>query len=261
MKINNAAPTLNQCLIGKNNDKNVSFSGAGVSSLYQKSENVLKDFFELTRKGTLSRNLFIANAYVFLLGSRLITSRDNNERRETLTRDIPTFFVAVQALPIIKTWVSKQIQEKTGFALFENIKTSKDAAKSSQLEDWYHYNPNMKSGFNGFLERLGERGNLKKICSVLGEDIKAKLVNFSDKNDEFKTKLLKDTTLKQTLENAFKNGKNKALAKAAWLKTIPAILGFGLTLSLIGIFIPKFNIFFTEKINKNKKSSDTDSQK
>lgn len=275
MKINNATPIISNN--SNANNKNVSFSGNFVNNMISKG----KDFFVLERKGPMTRNLFIFNAYVFLLGTRFITSRDRNEKRETLTRDIPTIFVAAQGIPILKKWVAEKIQKNKGFAIMEEgekpkvsklltwlIKSDKKEMKiatSSQLKDWYQYDEGLHSGFEGFSNRLeGLNGNLKKIYSSLSKDMKAKLANFSDDNAKFKQELSKDKALKQSIEKAFKNPKgNEALAKAAFLKTIPTLVGFALTLGTIGIFIPKLNIFVTEMINlnKGKKAADAKRQK
>lgn len=267
MRINNATPVMSQAVMNKNknNSQNVAFSGAKANAFTDSCSKL----FELTRKGTFSRALFVTNAYVFLLGSRLVTSRDNNERRETLTRDVPTIFIAVQGLPIIKNLVAKQIQKKTGFAITQETgtaaKKSTETISSSQVGDWYHFDDKLvgstdgkASGFDRFVERLEQKGgNLKKIFSSLSDDIKTQLSGLKDENADIKTELSKNAELKSKIELAFKDGKNKAMAKAAWLKTIPTILGFALTLGLIGIFIPKLNIAITEKISKNKKAEES----
>lgn len=254
MRINNAAPNNIKSL----QSKNPTFSGFNPKELCKNGLDSAKNLFQLTRQGTMSRNLFIVNAYVFLLGSRLISSRDENEIRETLTRDVPTILLAAQGLPIFKTMIARKMHEKMGIPLFENVKTSKGVASSSQLSDWFVYNEKLHSGFDGFLDRLDKLGgNFNEICKPLGKDdaeIKTGLDKINAKtNKEFKEALSKDFKLKQLLENAFKSEKNAAFAKASWLRTIPSIFGFVCTLGLIGIFIPKFNIYLTEMLNKGKK--------
>ncbi len=243
MKIHNATPIINNQQA--KTKKNVTFSG---------KSGIIKDFFQLGRSGNFTRGLFIANAFAFLLGGRLVTSRDENERRETLTRDIPTIVIAVQGVPVIKNWVAKQIQKHTGFAI---ITEAKQVASSSQLQDWYKYDDKLASGFDGFSKRLVDcKGNLKKIYSSLGNDMKNKLANFSEDNSKFMEELSNHKELKQSIKEAFSHSGNKVLEQAAFLKTIPTIVGFAITLSTIGIFIPKLNIFITEKLNKNKSADE-----
>jgi len=268
MKINNATPMMTNVIPQANKKQNnVAFQG--------NLTNSFKDMFQLERAGNMSRKLFTLNAFAFLLGGRLLKSRDKNEIRETATRDIPTILIAVFGVPEIEKIVAKSIHNSKGFAVCQpNSKGKMDPASYSQLNDWYKFDDKLESGFKGFTDRLNERGgNLKKIFSTvsgLSEDSKAHLVSLSDKNDDLikalfevddvKTaksvkdlKDVKNKALLKDLEKAFSCGKNEALSKAKWLKTVPILVGFGLTLGLIGIMIPRMNIAITESINKKKK--------
>jgi hypothetical protein len=239
MKVNNSTSPPNTKLSKQN--KKISFSG---------KVDFMTNFLKLERKGNMTRNLFTLNAFIFLLGGRLFTSRDNDEKRETLTRDIPTILIAVFGVPLIKNFIGKKIQKKTGLPI---MSTDKNFATKNQLNDWYKYNDNLALGFKGFTERLvGLKGNLKKIYSSLGKDIEQKLISFSENNDEFMKELAKNKKLEESIKQAFSNPKNKVLEHASFLKTVPTIIGFTLTLATIGMFIPRFNIYLTEKINKNK---------
>jgi len=263
MKINNATPMMTNNTTKAN--KNVAFSGG-----FPKTP---KELFVLERKGNMSRYLFTLNAFVFLLGGRLLKSRDKNEKRETMTRDVPTIVIAVFGVPVVKDAVAKVFQKNSGFAIlnegsekskfgqwigkiFNNKDTkTKTIASYDQLEDRYVYDSNLKSGFNGFLERLDEEGgDFKKICSSLSDEIKSKLSKFKTKNNaDFLVELEKDKGLKGLIVEGFKKPSNKAVEQAKWLKTIPTLAGFVVTLFTIGIFIPKLNIAITESINKKKK--------
>lgn len=251
MKINNSTPAVINNV--QNNQKKVAF-GSNSNGLVTRGTDFLKKTFVQERQGNLSRGLFILTAFTFLLGSRLVTSRDNNERRETLTRDVPTFIIAVQGVPVIGNFIAKKMQKSKGFALIEDIKAKDiELAKNTQLKDWYQYDNHLNTGFEGFVKRLSDVGaNLKKVCSSLNDDVKAKIANFSEDNAKFIDELSKDKTLKQTLETEFGKEGNNALKKASFLKVIPKLAGFLITLVTIGIFIPEFNIFLTESINKNK---------
>lgn len=256
MKIRNVQSPIVNKQQNKNN-KNVSFSGNLISKA--------KDTFTLVRQGTMNMDLFTLNAFVFLLGSRLITSRDNNERRETLTRDVPTIIIAVYSVPFIERFAAKILQKHTGFALGEKKgKHTINVANYDKLNDWYKYDNNLSSGagFKGFAERLSDKGgNLKKIFSSLSDNIKSKLSTFKEDNqtllDELKSPSSEENKkLMQNIEKSFGNPDNKAFKKVWGLKAVPKIAGFAVTLATIGIFIPKLNIFVTERINKNKKRNE-----
>lgn len=268
MKINSATPVISSN-VQSNKNKNVAFQGLND----WKPTNLLK----LSRQGSMARNLFILNAFAFLLGTRIITSRDDDEKREIVIRDIPTIIIAVQGVPFIGEKAAELIQKKSGFAIMETGDTKKStgiakwiknkfnrpdkpemkSVEYSQLEDWYVYNDKLVSGFKGFSERLSKGGNLKKIYSSLNDDVKTLLAGFSDNNDEFIKKLFdkseKSDSVLAKLEKEMASDKNNALKQASFMKTSTKLIGFGLTLALIGLFIPKLNIFITETIHKNKK--------
>lgn len=248
MKINNVTPVNNNQ--NNNNNKSVAFKG-GFKDFFNKD-----NFLSLQRKGPMDRNLFILNAFVFLLSSRLITSRDKDEKREILLRDVPTIVLAVQGVPLVQKIVADLMQKKTGFAFLNNSNKKRSGTVGySQLNDWYKFDTNLKSGFDGFSKRLVEQGgNLKKIFSTLGKDYKTDLAKFSDNNDEFMKELTNNTELKARIIEGFKDGKNSALKKAEFLKTMTSVTGFAATLALLGICIPKLNIAITEAVNKDKKS-------
>lgn len=267
MKINNATPVIRNNVQANKNKKNVEFKGCFEGF---KPTELLK----LSRQGTMLRNLFTINAFVFLLGSRIFTSRDEDERREILVRDIPTIVIAVMGVPFVEKLVAKLIQDKTGFAIMENAgeqgnitkkineifnkpnRNKIETANYSRLEDWYIYDKNLSSGFKGFSERIKKLGgDLKKIYSSVGSNIKEQLKGLSDNNDEFIKQLTQNKNLMETLETEMAKVGNNALKQALFLKTIAKLAGFGVTLATIGIFIPNLNIFITETIHKNKKET------
>jgi len=261
MKIHSIAPQVSQTF---NNKNNVSFSG---------KPGFFREFLTLERQGNMSRKLFIANAFLFLLGGRVLKARDDNEKREIFTRDIPSIVLAVQGVPVIGEMVTKLIQSRSGFAI-GNEYSEKDGFTllrehrlegikgDGQLKDWYIFDENLAKldgGFENFFTRLKDKGgNLKKICSSLSDEIKGKLTSFNESNVSFIKELNKSENkgLKVLIEEAFKGSKNKAFEKANFLKTIPRIIGFAMTLTLLGALIPKLNIHITRKLNKNKKAKE-----
>lgn len=253
MKITNV-PTSNNVINNNKANKNVAF-GANPSTTLTKAKNAFLELAEPQRLGNMSRNMFIAAGFSFLLSGRLINSRDNNERRETLTRDVPTIVLAVQGVPIVENIVAKIIEKKTGFAittkkLTDSGKIKREIPPGVQLKDWYIYDEQLQSGFKGFSDRLSNLGgNLKKVYSNLNQDIKSKLAKLSNDNATFMDKLSKDKSLQQTIETELKSGKNNVVKQASYLKAVPKLMGIVGTLGFIGIFIPMLNIFITEMVN------------
>jgi len=268
MKINNAIPKLNNTA---NMAKAPAFSGL--------TKYITDDLVKLNRaaRGTMTRDLFVLSAFAFLLGTRLITSRDKDEKREVMIRDVPSIVIAVMGVPFVEKIIAKSIQKKTGFALMKegehsiyqkifkdtknkNVKPPKDIMGYRTLEDFYVFNKDLHQGFDGFSERLDKfGGNLKKIYSAIGDDFKNELSKFkSTNNSEFIEELHKseNTNLLNNIKEAMAKDKikdNNALRQASALKTYGKIASFAAILATIGIFIPKLNIYITEAIHKNRK--------
>ncbi len=110
------------------------FKGSEVKSLGEITKNSFKNLVSLDRSGTMNRNLFIVNAFAFLLGTRLVTSRDNDEKREIFVRDIPSILIAVAGVPTIQTLSLKKLQPKSGFAFTDVDKKP----ERSDFSKWLH---------------------------------------------------------------------------------------------------------------------------
>ncbi|HNW25593.1 MAG TPA: hypothetical protein PLG15_00300 [Candidatus Gastranaerophilaceae bacterium] len=266
MQVRNISPEI----INKNINKTSQNPSFG--NILTKSRKAVLDLFEPGRAGEMGMKLFVINAYVFLLSGRLLSSRDkkgektqketamdyirnNNEKRETIIRDVPTILLAVMGVPWIEKFVSKRLQKSQGFAIHDIQKDKLgNIIPKYQVGDWYIFDKNLKTGFKGFTQRLADMGgNLHKIYSHLDEGIKDKIKGFSLQNDEFMNQLFADKELTKEVETAFSNPGNKAFRQAGFLKALPKVFGFVSTLLLIGILIPKFNIFITEMLHKGKK--------
>lgn len=271
MKINNTSIQTSR-MKNKQAITNPGFTG--------KSTQFVKDLVEPQRFGNMGRWLFLVTAFVFLLGGRILGSRDKNEKRETITRDVPTIIIIAGAVPIIEKFLSKHIQKHTGFAILGNkneketedtyaaIKAgtkNADAAKDlpkelisyAQQKNWFVFDENLASGPKGFLERLlNLGGDPKKVCSKLSENIEKALEKFNKNGQEFIDEIHKpeNSTLLKEIMDAFKDPKNNALKHAEFLKAIPKLISMAGTLALLGIFIPLFNIAVTEKVNKKEES-------
>ena len=234
MKINNATPIINK----KQSKKNVSFQGKGLSNL-----------LSLNRQGPMCRNLFLLNALTFMLGSRIVTSRDKDERREILIRDLPTIFIAVMGVPVIGKFVTKLIEKKSGFAL---IGKNNNPLSYGQINNLYTYDSDLASELEGYTNRLlktSDNVKLKNVYSKLSKEIKEGIKSLSDNNTDF---IKQNKELSNKIIDALKTGSDKILKRAELLKTIPSAASFLITLTSIGIFVPKLNIFITKKVNKSR---------
>lgn len=290
MKIDNAAPKTN--IESKNNQSNskVAFKG-NPKSFSELAKDEFKKMFTLDRPGPMTRKLFITNAFVFLLGTRLVTSRDKDEKREILIRDVPSIVTAVLGVPIIGNFFAGKLQERSGFAI---MRTDKNPEKSDlmkwihekrgiaegekmpkpkssplsygEIDSLYKYEESISSGLSGFSKRLCELTDsvdLKKVYSTLSDKIKQGIEKINPKDnialiDALELETHKD--LKGEILNALKDGKNAALKKAEFLKTVPIMIGFGITLVLLGLIIPKTNIFITETVNKKRKNKNASNE-
>lgn len=258
-----------------NNNQPPAFKG-NLSEFKAAAKQDAKKFLSLERSGTMNRKLFIANAFAFLLGTRIVTSRDKDEKREIFIRDIPSIMFAVAGVPTIQNAIAKTLQKSKkadGFVFTEKSNNRLEVSKwilnklgktpkekvtpmsYGDLKSLYVYDENIHSGLAGFSQRLADNGgNVKGIFSNLSEDIKSGIAKLSNDNTNFIKELGKheNNGIADKIKEALKTDKNSALKKAEFLRTIPTVVGFGLTLSLLGIFIPKLNIHITETINKKR---------
>lgn len=279
MKINNVSPIIN-------NDKSVAFKGCEIKPLKEIAKDEVKKLLTLQRNGPMSRHLFLTNAFVFLLGSRLVTSRDKDEKREIFIRDVPSIVAAVFGVPFFQKIIEKKLQGNSGIAtmrlnktpeksdfskwiavkifkkdvkeLDKGLKPEHSSLTFNQIKSVYKYDENLSSGLRGFSERLcnlNEAVDLKKMYSNLPGEIKQGIEKIkANNNQDFIKALLKDKKLSGKVIEALKSDKNAILKKAEFLKTIPIMTGFGITLALLGLIVPRTNIFITETISKHRQA-------
>lgn len=216
-----------------------------------------RDFFSLSKKGPMTRPLFALNAFAFLLGTRLVTSRDKDEVRETFVRDVPTILVAVFGVPALAKALAKGIQSKSGIAIMDKEKS--DVMSYDEIKDIYKFDEKkLSSGFEGFSERLSSlNGNLLKTYSSINEDIKKGLSGFAEDNKAFMDKLFdkskESNHVLDQIKEALKDDKNIVLKNAMFKKTLTKMFGFGATIALAGLCIPKGNIALTNRLHRNDK--------
>ncbi len=231
-------------------ENNPSFGKLNTAGL----KSYMKDnFTQLNKSGPMARGMFVLNAFTFLLGSRIVTARDADEKREIVIRDIPTVLLSVLGVPMIEKTAAKVINKTTGFAVNQ---------KYDVLKEWYQNGKTvMKNGkevienvtdFNAFSKRLSDQGaDIKKVYSTLSSEIKDSLAEMKGSNEEIIKSITNKKGLPEKIQEALKSAENGALKKANSLKTATKALGFGLTLGLIGLLIPKVNIAITKAIHKN----------
>lgn len=273
MKINSFNSATPASVTNNSNDNfdkknNVTFTGNNAA----KVKEGFQSFLSLDRPGTMNLKLFVTNAFVFLLGTRLVTSRDKDEKREIKVRDIPSIVIAVYGV----TWVQKAAAKafnKSGIPIMEHVTDKAGAITKkirkligrpetkdnlvgevpfSRLKDWYVYDTKNPMGIEKFSNRLADLGgDLKKIYSPLNKEIEK---DFADckTNEAVMNKVKSSKDIANRLINALKDEKNKAFYNAKSRKSITALAGFAVTLSLLGFFIPKLNIAVTERINKKR---------
>ena len=59
-----------------------------------------------SRNGSLTRTMFFIVGTLFMLGGRFFESRDNDERREVVTRDVPAVALSVAGAPTLNKAVT-----------------------------------------------------------------------------------------------------------------------------------------------------------
>ncbi|MCR4881223.1 MAG: hypothetical protein K6A44_04645 [bacterium] len=220
------------------------------------------EFFEMNQMGTLSRIPLLILAFAFVLGARLVKSRDEHERREVLTRDGATVGTAMVGVPILKNWVQRGIDKLTKIpvATEKNKFFALGDFGFDNIKNWYskaEFNPEKALGVAKFIKERG--GDVAKAFSALGDEgIKHLKTILGGK--EFNSQ-----NILETMETAYKSGtaetKNafdavtkmlssadNGLAKTAKIfKAIPNTLSLVGITALLGYGIPTFNIYFTRK--------------
>lgn len=232
-------------------------------------------FFEMNQMGTLSRIPLLMLAFIFVLGTRLVKSRDAHERREVLTRDGATVGLAMVGVPILKNWMQRGIDKLTKIPVAANKDKLfvLDDFGFDNVKNWYskaEYHPEKAWGVAKTIKERG--GDVAKAFSKLGEEgvnhIKTILGG-----KEFNSQNIVDS-----LELAYKSGSaetksafnsltslltkaDNGLVKSAQIfKAIPNTLSLiGMT-ALLGYGIPMFNIHLTRKILKGSHHNNTQGQ-
>jgi len=244
------------------------------------------DFCDLTTKASMKRTTQFAVIAVCVLLARFLQARNNDERREILTRDTGMVFTAIYAVPLLKKVASMFINKKTGIpvaygekGLLKNINPEKGLQMASyeQLAEWLSVKNvesfnGIKNGFAGFcrnIKKLG--GDLTKCFSMLDKNSKdtlndlAKSLGYqkeiTNKNVVGLIRQAQKSTDKNVLQklDSLKTmfvGENKLLTNASNLKSVTGASCIAATAFILGGLLPWFNIQHTKKLYEEKKKSE-----
>lgn len=192
-------------------------------------------FFDPNGK-TVSQGVFTTLLLSCVLFPRLLNAQDKTERRETITRDAVAIGTMLFAMKGINTGIAKLMEKKTGLVLtnkvlpkdmnifkklgqYLNPNGGVNILSTEQLASKYKVNEASIEGLKGFIKDNG--GNLDKI----------KLSNAADAQA-----LLK-----------------KAKSINGGLKTLTLVV----TVALLGIGLPVFNILLSKKLDKKEAEEGT----
>ena len=244
--------------------------------------------------GSLTRLMFFIVATTFMLGGRFVKSRDNDEKREVVTRDVPAVALSVAGAPLINKSVAYAVSKKSGIPIvtigdaeaplfkFGKDKTtgeyrykigkqgkllSANFTSQKQLIDWYSDFASMDNALVNFSETVNKHGgNLRKVFKKLGFTDKLDAVTNAVKNDEILSALKQSQANKSeaftNLEKALKElgNDNKLVKYAKKSHAYVKLGGIAFMAALLGYFLPHLNIVTTRKKYQKKLDNGTISQ-
>ena len=162
----------------------------------------------------------LKTVYAFTIASRLIAARDKNELRESATKD----FLGFVNWLILGDFTQKIVASLSG----KNL-TMYDEKKYGKGFFSRVFNQKVKTHDEILFEELKKLGiDYKTLCSVDGKMLSPKdlIKKFADKLPDLKSRL-----------------KSKNIAQLS---------GYLYSAAVLGIFIPKLNIYITKKLNKTE---------
>ncbi len=210
--------------------------------------------------GSLTRNMFLAVSFLFLVGARFLGARDNDERREVLTRDIPAVVVSGIGANLLYNPISKLVTKKTGIPI---AAANKDGilnfVSQKQVKDWYSELGKNPDALENFVETVDKNGgSIKKIMAKFGFKDKLEAIsNLADNTGiigEIKKAKTGNKEAFDALENALKNveNKNKVLKFAKNTQAAVKLGSITLTAAFLGYLLPALNIMITKNKYKGK---------
>ncbi len=271
-------------------NSNISFQGnysGGVRKFLGEAKNKILNYDTLDFKAkNINFPMYAAMLMGVVIGSRYFLARDNDEKREILTRDVIGLSTYLFAMPVFMRGVSHFIEKKTGFlTMFKkkvnDINDKKEPAVKSEnlfqkikgylfkneghqlltfndIKNTYVNNEKMSDFAELITKNTSEDGNhLHRILSYAlgGKDNMKELANKTENKDI--VQWLKDTEkaggnalFEKIREQFTENG--RVHKRAETLKAVPDLMALGITVTLLGFILPWFNIQHTRKLYKTK---------
>lgn len=248
----------------KSNSQNGQVQSFGsASTIANKAGNWMKEQINISSNGSLTRAMFFLVGVTFMLGGRLVKSRDKDEAREVVTRDVPAVFLSVAGAPFLNKAMAYGMTKLSGIPIMTLGESGKigsaSLATQKQIIDWYSdLGENALVNFSKTVDKNG--GNLTKAFKKLGFTDKLTAITTSKDNKEILNAIndakANGTDAYKNLETAMKGlGKDNALVKFA--KNSQAgvkLTGLALMAGILGYFLPHLNIVVTR--NKYAKKLD-----
>lgn len=198
-----------------------------------------------------------------MLGGRFIESRDNDEKREVITRDVPGVAIACFGAPMLNNAAAHIITKQSGIPIAElegkssSFKNAKFVSQK-QVTDWYSNLEKLDNPLVNFAETIERQGgSLKKVMKKFGFESQLNAISNSSDNKTIiaaiKDAQSKNSSNFKTLEDLVKNVSkdNKVLQFAKTAQASVKISCILFSAALLGYFLPRLNIIKTK--NKYKK--------
>ena len=243
----------------QNNNSNPSFGSTAGNA--RRAFEWLGEKCNIQSNGSLTRGMFFVVGTLFMLGGRFFESRDNDEKREVVTRDVPAVALSVAGVPLINQAVAYGVTKKTGIPIVTlgEKKNLWGASFSSQkqLVDWYsELGDNALVNFSETVNKHG--GNLQKVFKKLGFTDKLAAITGAKDNESIlnaiKEAKQNDTEAFKNLEAAMKSltKDNKLLKAAKRNQAYVKLGGIAFMAALLGYLLPRLNIITTRKKYQKK---------
>ena len=259
---NHLNPSLNT--YKTNNQQPNSKANPGFGDLKSIGNRILKDCN--CDHGSLSRAAFLFISFVFLVGSRFIESRNDDERREVLTRDIPAVALSGGGVPIMTGAAAYAVTKKSGIPVSTSRKKDSilhaSLCSQKQVKDWYS---DLKNADNPLINLMNtiERhgGSIRKVIKKFGFEKELNTISTSLKNSEI---IAATQTAQQNgaesfdiLENLIRNvpDDNNVLKFARKAQARIKVGGIAVTAGLLGFLLPRLNILITNKKHEKKETA------
>lgn len=269
-----------------NNAAAPSFGAGADVSKARKVFEAVGNACNIEANGSLTRLMFFIVGTAFMLGGRFFESRDNDEKREVVTRDVPAVALSCAGAPMLNKAAAYLVSKKTGVPIinagnpdepmfqFGKDKAtgeyshkfgkqgkilSSSFASQKQIIDRYSDFASLDNPVVNFSETVNKHGgSIQKVFKKLGLADKLKSISDSAKNDEILTAIKEakanNTDSFKELETALKNTaeNNKLLKFAKKSHAYVKLFGIAFMAATLGFFLPRLNIITTKKKYQKK---------